>query len=71
MLEIAATHYEKLFDESEVYRPHPYVDSPEILWENHDETIPPITMSELLKVIRKVKKKQSSDAHGISPLMLK
>jgi hypothetical protein len=70
MLDLAVTHYKNLFVESEVYRPHPYVDSPEVQWENHDEPIPPITMSELLKVIRKVKKKHSNDAHGISPYML-
>lgn len=29
MLELAAGHYEQLFSESLVYRPHPYVDSPE------------------------------------------
>jgi hypothetical protein len=70
MLEIAATHYEKLFSEHPVYRPHPYVDSPEVRWDNFDESIPPITMPELLKVVSKVKKKQSIDAHGISPYLL-
>ena len=57
MLSIAATHYENLFVESQVCRPHPYVDSPEVLWDNHYELIPPITMPELLKVIGKAKKK--------------
>ena len=71
MLELAATHFENIFRESEVYRPHPYVDSPEIIWENNDEEIPPISMGEVKKVIAKLKKKQSCDAHGISPYMLK
>ena len=60
----------KIFVESQIYRPHPYVDSPEVHWDNHYEPIPPITTSELLKVIGKVKKKHSADAHGISPYML-
>ena len=57
MLSIVATHYENLFVELQVYRPHPYVDSSEVHWDKHYEPIPPITMPELLKVIGKVKKK--------------
>ncbi|CAF4724669.1 unnamed protein product, partial [Rotaria sp. Silwood1] len=53
MLDIAATHYENLFAEPQVYRPHPYVDSPEVHWNNRYEPIPPITMPELLKVVSK------------------
>jgi hypothetical protein len=71
MLDLAANHYENLFAESQAYRPHPYVDSPDVLWHNYDEPIPPITMLELLKVLSRVKKKHSNDAHGISPYMLK
>lgn len=71
MLEMAATHYEQVFSETEVYRPHPYVDYPAVVWENVDEPIPPITFNELLKVVDKVKKKHSNDAHGISPYMLR
>jgi hypothetical protein len=70
MLDLAVSHYENLFSESQVHRPHPYVDSPEVQWENYDEPIPPITMPELLKIVSKVKKKHSNDAHGISPYML-
>ena len=70
MLELAAGHYEQLFSESIVYRPHPYVDSPGITWENHDEPIPLITAAEVRKTIAKMKKKHSSDAHGISSYML-
>ncbi len=71
MLDIAALHYGNLFAETEVYRPHPYVDSPEVHWDNYEEKIPPIKMPELLRVVAKVKKKLSSDAHGISTYMLK
>jgi hypothetical protein len=71
MLDIAANHYENLFIESQVYRPHPYIDSPEIHWDNRYEPIPPITMPELLKALGKVKKKHSTDAHGISSYMLR
>ncbi len=70
MLELVADHYENLFSESVVYRPHPYVDGPDVVWENWEEPIPPITASELAKVIAKVKKKHSCDAHGISSYML-
>ena len=70
MLEMAASHYEQLFTDSTVYRPHPYTDSPEIIWDNHDEMIPPITTDELRSCIAKVKKKHSVDAHGISAYML-
>ena len=70
MLEIAAGHYEQLFSESFVYRPHPYGDSPEIIWDNHDEPIPTITAAEVRKTIAKMKKKHSNDAHGISSFML-
>ena len=34
MLGLAATHYEKLFAKTEVYKPHPYDDGPELLWDN-------------------------------------
>jgi hypothetical protein len=70
MLSLAAEHYEELFRESEVYRPHPYVDGPVVMQDNYEEKIPPITMNELMKVVAKVKKKHSTDAHGISPFML-
>ena len=71
MLSMAASHYEELFQESEVYRPHPYVDGPNVTWDNFEEKISPITFPELLKVVAEVKKKQSTDAHGIFPYMLK
>ena len=71
MLRIAADHYEKLFEEHSVYRPHPYIDSPCIEWENDDDPIPLITLPELIKVTRSMKKKQSCDANGISSAMLR
>ena len=70
MLELVTTHYGKLFSEQLIYRPHSFVDSSEMPWDNVEEPIPPITMSELMKTVSKVKKKQSTDAHGISPFML-
>lgn len=70
MANIAGTHYESLFAEQQVYRPHPYTDVPHIIWDNWNEPIPRITVHELLKVIRKCKKKHSQDAHGISSYML-
>ncbi|CAF1382134.1 unnamed protein product, partial [Didymodactylos carnosus] len=69
MLEMAAGYYENLFKEPVVFRPHPHIDSPELIWDNYDEVIPPITLSELMKVVTKRKKKHSVDAHGISSFM--
>ena len=57
MLDLAVSHYKNLFSQSQVYRPHPYTDSPSVEWDNYNEKIPPITMPELLKVVSKVKKK--------------
>ena len=71
MLNMAANHYESLFMDTQVFRPHPYVDSPDVHWDNYDDAIPPITLPELLKVLAKVKNKHSSDAHGISPFMIR
>ena len=69
MCELAAKHYEKLFAEVPIFRPHPYVDSPPVRWENWDQPIPPITRQELMKIVRTSKKKTSTDAHGISSFM--
>ena len=66
----SAQHYQQLFEEPVVYRPHPYVDAPPISWENHDASIPPVTYPEILQVLAKRKKKMSCDAHGISPVLL-
>ena len=70
MVNIAADHYEKLFKAPVVMRPHPYVDSPPVQWENNAEVIPTVTYPELLSVLRTRKKKQSKDIHGLSPFLL-
>lgn len=70
MANMAADHYEKLFEAPSVVRPHPYVDSPQDLCTNSDEAITPVTYPELLNVLRIKKKKQSLDIHGLSPLTL-
>ncbi|CAF1002952.1 unnamed protein product [Didymodactylos carnosus] len=44
MCEVAAIHYEDHCKEPEVYRPHPYTDAPEVVWDNYEEKIPPSTV---------------------------
>ncbi|CAF5226936.1 unnamed protein product, partial [Rotaria magnacalcarata] len=46
MCEEACKHYEEFFSESEIFRPHPYTDSPDLHWENFDEEIPLCTTEE-------------------------
>ena len=66
----AADYYEALFEEPVVIRPHPYVDSPLVSWDNEMDRIPLVTYPEVLGVLRTRKKKQSLDIHGLSPYIL-
>ncbi|CAF1366148.1 unnamed protein product [Didymodactylos carnosus] len=50
MGEVAANHDEEFFNEPEVYRPHPYTDAPEVVWDNYEEKIPPCSLEETLDV---------------------
>ena len=70
MANIAADHYEKLFEAPVVVRPHPYVDSPPLQWENDADQIPAVTYPEVIGLLRTRKKKQSKDIHGLSPFLL-
>lgn len=70
MANLAADHYEKLFTAPVVMRPHPYVDSPTIKWENDANLIPEVTYPEVIALLRSRKKKQSKDIHGLSPFLL-
>ncbi|CAF1279683.1 unnamed protein product [Didymodactylos carnosus] len=65
MCEVAAIHYEDHCKEPEVYRPHPYTDAPEVVWDNYEEKIPPCSFEEVVDVVCHRKKKKSLDAHGI------
>ncbi|CAF2097290.1 unnamed protein product, partial [Rotaria magnacalcarata] len=47
MAESAANYYEQLFTEPDVYRPHPYIDSQPIFWDNNNDTIPLVSHPEL------------------------
>jgi hypothetical protein len=58
MCDEAANYYEEFFRESEVIRPHPYTDSPDIQWDNYDEEIPPCTIEEVINVVSSRKKKK-------------
>ena len=62
MCNIAADFYETFLKKSSIIRPHPYTDSPPILI---------VTIDELLNVVQSIRKKKSSDAHGISSFMFK
>lgn len=70
MCAMAADHYEESFKApSNVTRPHPYTDAPEIAWDNVNEEILPTTTDEVLQIVNSCKKKRSCDAHGISSHM--
>jgi hypothetical protein len=70
MAETAADYYEELFDAPSVMRPHPYVDSPVIHWDNAHDPIPLVTYPEILKILATRKKKRSCDIHGLSSYLL-
>ena len=70
MTDRAADYYETLFKEPVVIRPHPYVDTSLVHWDNEMEKIPLVTYPEVLGVLRTRKKKQSLDIHGLSPYIL-
>ena len=70
MADIAADHYEKLFEAPTVVRPYPYVDSPPCTWENNEQKIPQVSYLEILAVLKTRKKKQSQDIHGLSSYLL-
>ena len=58
MSEIAADYYEELFRRSEsIVRPHPYVDAPWIDFENKNESIPEVTLDELIRTVNDRKKR--------------
>ena len=66
---IAADFYESFLKKSEIVKPHPYTDSPCPTFDNDDELIPEVSLDELLSVVNGIRKKKSSDAHGISSFM--
>ena len=70
MCEMAANYYEDFFSESSIIRPHPYTDSPFDPSENEHEIIPEIQLDELIETVHVTKKKNSTDAHGISSVMI-
>ncbi|CAM4757246.1 unnamed protein product [Rotaria magnacalcarata] len=70
MVNMAADHYERLFEATVVIRPHPYTSAPPVQWENAAEPIPTVTYPEILNILRSTKKKQSLDNYGLSPFIL-
>ena len=71
MCNITADFYESFFKKPDVVRPHPYVDAPQINFDDENEEITPITIDELLNTVHSIRKKKSFDAHGISSFMFK
>ena len=69
MCDLAADYYENFFKASNIVRPHPYTDSPPIEYDNKNESIPEVTLDELLNTIKSLRKKKSLDAHGLSNYM--
>ena len=68
--EMAADYYETLFREPMVIRLHPYIDAPQVQWDNELDQIPLVTYREVIDILRTRKKKQSLDIHGLSPYIL-
>ncbi|CAM4827807.1 unnamed protein product [Rotaria magnacalcarata] len=66
MCNLAADYYENFFKASTIFRPHPYTDSPPTVFDNISESIPEVTLDELLNTVISKKKKKSLDAHGLS-----
>lgn len=67
MVEVAANHYEEMLKEpSDFYRPHSLIDFPPNELNTFEEDIPPVSVEEILEVIKKCKKKKSCDPHGLS-----
>ncbi|CAF3818990.1 unnamed protein product [Rotaria sp. Silwood1] len=69
MCELAADYYESFFKSSNIIRPHPYTDSPPVMFDNMDNIIPEVTLDELMTSIHSKRKKKSLDAHGIANFM--
>ncbi|CAF3913491.1 unnamed protein product [Rotaria sp. Silwood2] len=69
MCELAADYYESFFKSSNIIRPHPYTDSPPVMFDNMDDVIPEVTLDELMSSIHAKRKKKSLDAHGIANFM--
>ncbi|CAF4660723.1 unnamed protein product [Rotaria magnacalcarata] len=57
MCNIAADYYEEFFKASNIVRPHPYTDSPEIEYDNNDEVISEVKLDELINTVLAKKKK--------------
>ncbi|CAF2948356.1 unnamed protein product [Rotaria sp. Silwood2] len=69
MCELAADYYESFFKSSNIIRPHPYTDSPPVMFDNMDEVIPEVTLDELMSTVHAKRKTKSLDAHGIANFM--
>jgi len=54
---VAADYYEVFFRKSSVIRPYPYTDSPPFEFENADDTIPEVTIVELLNTVQTSRKR--------------
>ncbi|CAM4839407.1 unnamed protein product, partial [Rotaria magnacalcarata] len=68
MCELAADYYESFFKSTNIIRPHPYTDSPPVMFDNM-EVIPEVTLDELMSTVHAKRKKKSLDAHGIANFM--
>ena len=59
MCDLAADYYENFFKVSNIVRLHPYTDSLPIEYDNKNESIPEVTLDELLNAIKSLRKKNS------------
>ena len=67
---LTADYYEQLFEEPTVIRPHPYVDTLTLDFDNSSNLIPLVTYPEVLRVLVGREKKRSRDSHQLSPFLL-
>ena len=70
MANLTANYYEQLFEEPTVIRPHPYIDTLTLDFDNSSTLIPWVTYPEVLRVLVGREKKQSRDSHALSPFLL-
>jgi hypothetical protein len=68
--DLAAQHYEQLFEAPTLVRPHSYVDIEPSILDNHADPISFATYLEVLKFMQDKTKKHTCEAHRLSPFLL-
>lgn len=69
VVQLVADYYANFSKTSNIVRPHPYADSPPAKYDNISETVPGVTIGELINTVLFKKKNKSLYAHDISNYM--